>query len=59
MDVSVGDAARALNVLFSFTILGAAVAALMTFQCFKATKKSKKSEHTYENAEELKLENRL
>ncbi|XP_062389586.1 lactase/phlorizin hydrolase-like [Sardina pilchardus] len=41
MEVSIPDAATALNVLFSFSIILAAAAAVMTYQCFRATKKSK------------------
>ncbi|XP_062389584.1 lactase/phlorizin hydrolase-like [Sardina pilchardus] len=41
MDVSAPDATRALNVLFAFSILGVLGAAVMTYQCFRATKKSK------------------
>ncbi|KAG5283403.1 hypothetical protein AALO_G00041690 [Alosa alosa] len=42
MEVSLPDAEVALNVLFSFTIIGAAAAALISFMCVKATKRSKR-----------------
>ncbi|XP_076119842.1 lactase/phlorizin hydrolase-like isoform X2 [Alosa pseudoharengus] len=42
MEVSLPDAEVALNVLFSFTIIGAAAAALICFMCVKATKRSKR-----------------
>ncbi|XP_041939276.1 lactase-phlorizin hydrolase-like [Alosa sapidissima] len=55
MEVSPPDATRALNVLFAFSILGVLGAAIMTYQCFGATKKSKQpaDEGVYENTSAL------
>ncbi|XP_062389585.1 lactase/phlorizin hydrolase-like [Sardina pilchardus] len=41
MEVSLPDAATALNVLFSLSIIGAVAVAVMTYQNFRVTKKSK------------------
>ncbi|XP_076118921.1 lactase/phlorizin hydrolase-like [Alosa pseudoharengus] len=53
MEVSIPDAVTTLNVLFSLSIICAAAAAVMTYQCFRATKKSKPT------AENINLESKF